>query len=239
MTVAKNREDSCAAVGILMLNTRFPRIPGDIGNKNTWPFATKFRVVHRALPVDVVFEKAAGLLDDFIEAATSLVAEGVSGITTSCGFLSLFQQDLSNAVNVPVASSSLMQASMVKRLLPTQRQVGILTVSDEALTEEHLRCAAVPEGTPVVGMSADTEFSRVFLTNQPTLDVQKACSELVATAKMLVNDHPRVGAIILECTNMAPYAHAIGQATGLPVFSMYTFVSWFQAGLCPAEFARE
>ncbi len=238
MTVAKNGDDSGAAVGILMLDTQFPRIPGDIGNKKTWPFPVKFRVVRQALPAEVVFEKAAGLLDDFIEAATILVAEGVSGITTSCGFLSLFQQELSDAVDVPVASSSLMQASMVKRLLPTERQVGILTVSGEALTEEHLRCAGVPDGTPVVGMSADTEFSQVFLTNQPTLDVQKACSELVATARTFVNDNPRVGAIILECTNMAPYAHAIGQATGLPVFSIYTFVSWFQAGLAPPEFAR-
>ena len=238
MPVLLNQQSAEASVGILMLNTRFPRIPGDIGNEKTWPFPVKLRIVQRALPAAVVHGKAAGLRTDFIEAAIDLVSDGVSGITTSCGFLSLLQDDLRSAVDVPVASSSLMQASMIKQLLPTTSQVGIVTVSAESLTPEHLHCASVPEGTPVVGVSEETEFSRVFLGNQPTLNVGKAQEELVTTARMLIERSPSVGAIILECANMAPYASAISRATGVPVFSVYTFISWFHAGLSPRVFQQ-
>ncbi len=231
-------DDSSAVVGILLLNTRFPRIPGDIGNETTWPFPVRFRIVQCSSPDAVIHCKAAGLLDEFVDAANDLVAEGVSGITTSCGFLSLLQRELSNAVDVPVASSSLMQAAMIKSVLPPKKRVGILTISAESLTEEHLRCADVPEGTAIMGTGSDTEFSRVFLNDHPTIDFDKANVELVAAAQSLLRENPSVGAILLECTNMAPFARHISNGTGLPVFSMYTFVSWFQAGLVPRSFPR-
>ena len=44
-----------------------------------------------------------------------------------------------------------------------------------------------------------------------------------------------VGAIVLECTNMAPYADDIRRATGLPVFSILTLINWFQASLSPGR----
>ena len=39
-----------APLGILMLEARFPRIPGDMGNGATWPFPVLFRVVRGASP---------------------------------------------------------------------------------------------------------------------------------------------------------------------------------------------
>ncbi|HIA41493.1 MAG TPA: aspartate/glutamate racemase family protein, partial [Gammaproteobacteria bacterium] len=107
-----------ASVGILMLDTIFPRIPGDFGNAATWPFPVMYRVIRGASPHRVVRERADGLLDAFIESGKQLVADGVDGLTTTCGFLSLFQDELARAVDVPVAASSLMQVPMVEKLLP-------------------------------------------------------------------------------------------------------------------------
>ncbi|MBE9551924.1 MAG: aspartate/glutamate racemase family protein, partial [Proteobacteria bacterium] len=107
-----------AHVGILMLEARFPRIPGDMGNALTWPFPVHYRVVRGASPDRVVRQRAEGLLEDFIAAARELVADGVDGITTNCGFLSLFQDELAAAAGVPVATSSLMQAPMIQATLP-------------------------------------------------------------------------------------------------------------------------
>ena len=73
-----------ASVGILMLETRFPRIPGDIGHAGTWPFPVLYKVVKGASPDQVVRHRAEGLLDNFIEAARELVAAGADGITTNC-----------------------------------------------------------------------------------------------------------------------------------------------------------
>src|SRR5437762_13535755 len=83
-----------ARVGILMLETQFPRIPGDMGNAETWPFPVLYKVVPGASPRRVVCEQAEGLLDEFLAAAAELVRLGADGITTTCGFLSLFQREI-------------------------------------------------------------------------------------------------------------------------------------------------
>ena len=225
-----------ASVGILMLEARFPRIPGDVGNALTWPFPVHYKVVRAASPDRVVRRRAEGLLPTFIDAGRELVARGAAGITTNCGFLALFQRELAAALAVPVATSSLMQAGLIQALLPPGRRVGILTISAASMTAEHLRLAGVPEGTPVVGTDGGREFSRVILDDEPELDVAAAEQDLLDGAARLVRDHPEVGAILLECTNMCPFAKAIAAAVDLPVFDMVGFVGWFQQGLRPRGF---
>src|SRR3954469_22562012 len=149
-----------ARLGILMLEARFPRIPGDMGNATTWPFPVLYRVVRGASPQRVVRERAEGLLDAFLEAAQDLVADGADGITTNCGFLSLYQAELARHVGVPVATSSLMQAPFIESILPPGKRVGILTISAASMTEAHLAAANVPRGTPVGGTDDGREFSR-------------------------------------------------------------------------------
>ena len=83
-----------APLGILMLEARFPRIPGDMGNATTWPFPVLYRVVRGASPEKVVLQGARGLLPDFVEAARDLVRLGAEAITTNCGFLALMQKEL-------------------------------------------------------------------------------------------------------------------------------------------------
>ena len=222
-----------ASVGILMLEARFPRIPGDMGNALTWPFPVHYKIVRGASPDRVVRRRAEGLLDDFLAAARELVADGVDGITTNCGFLSLFQEELAAAIGVPVATSSLMQVPLIQATLPPGRRVGILTISADTLTDEHLRKAGVPEGTPVVGTDGGKEFSRVILNDEEELDVELARQDLIDAGRALSEANPDLGAILLECTNMVPYAAEIARATGLPVFSIYSFVTWFQSALQP------
>lgn len=225
-----------ASVGILMLDAHFPRIPGDMGNAATWPFPVHYRVVRTASPDRVVRQGAKGLRDAFIDAARDLVADGVDGITTNCGFLSLFQPELAQAVPVPVATSSLMQVAMVNRLLAPDRRAGVLTISGSTLTADHLAAAGVPPDTPIGSTEGGAEFTRAILGNEPELDVELARQDNVAAALAMTAAHPELGAIVLECTNMGPYAADIAKATGLPVFSIVNFITWFQAGLVPRRF---
>lgn len=222
-----------AAVGILMLEAQFPRIPGDMGNAQTWPFPVLYKVVRDASPDRVVRHQAQGLFEKFLYAAEELVADGVDGITTNCGFLALFQDELSAAVEVPVASSSLMQVPLVDRILPAGKRAGILTISSATLTQEHLLKAGCSADTPVGGTPENGEFTGSILNNLLELDVDLARQENIDAAKSLVIANPELGAIVLECTNMIPYAADIRDATGLPVFSIYNFITWFQQGLQP------
>ena len=227
-----------AAVGILMLEARFPRIPGDVGNATSFPFPVLYRVVRGASPDRVVRRGAAGLQGAFLEAARELVRDGADGIVTNCGFLSLLQPELGAHAGVPVATSSLMQAAMIQRLLPPGRRVGIITISKESLTPRHLELAGVPADTPVVGTESGRAFSRTILNDEPELDVAAAEADLLDAGRRLLASHPDVGAILLECTNMCPYAAALQAAVRLPVFDMVGFIIWFQGGLRPRRFAR-
>ena len=218
-------------VGILMLDAQFPRILGDMGNARTWPFPVRYKIVRGASPEVVVLQGAEDTLDAFIEAGRELVAEGCKVITTNCGFLAKFQAELSAALGVPVATSALMQAAAIQAVLPPGRRVGILTISAATLTETHLQAAGVPEGTPVAGVADGCEFQRAILGNALTLDVNQAEADLAAAARAFQAAYPELGAILLECTNMPPYKKAIAEATGLPVFSIETYVKWLVESL--------
>jgi Asp/Glu/hydantoin racemase len=213
------------AIGILMLEARFPRIPGDMGNATTWSFPVLYKVVENATPDAVVRRGDRALLTPFIEGARELEREGVRAITTNCGFLAMFQQKMAEAVNVPVFTSSLMQLPLVHMMLRPGQKVGIITIYAPSLTQSRL-AAVGADRVPniIVGTETEEEFSRALLNNEPELDVEKSRHELVGTAKRLVADHPDVGAIVLECTNMPPYAAAIQEEVGLPVFDIYTLV---------------
>ena len=226
-----------APLGILMLEARFPRILGDMGNGLTWNFPVLFRVVRGASPTRVVEQGATGLLDAFIEAARDLVDLGAEGITTNCGFLSLFQRELAAAVRVPVATSSLMQVPWVQATLPPGRRVGVITVNKAGVTPRHLEAAGVPLDVPMEGTEGGREFFRVLIRAEKTeLDVDLARQDILDAAARLTARHPEVGAIVLECTNMPPYAADVAEATGLPVHDIHSMINWFHAGLRPRRF---
>jgi len=227
-----------APLGILMLEAKFPRIPGDMGNGTTWPFPVLYRVVSGASPEKVVLQGAPGLLPDFIEAGKELVRLGAEAITTNCGFLALFQNELAAALGVPVATSSLMQVPWVQATLPPGKRVGLVTVCASTLGPAHLQGASVPPGTPAIGVENGKELFRVLIkAEKEDLDVALAEQDVVEAGRELVARYPDVGAIVLECTNMPPYAAALQAAVGLPVYDIYSMITWFHAGLRPRRFA--
>ena len=221
------------SVGILVLDTRFPRIAGDIGNAGTFDFPVLYHPVRGASSDRVVRRPDGDLLPLFAEGARALERAGVGAITTSCGFLARFQAELADAVAVPVFTSSLMMVPMVQRMLPRGRAVGIITVDASSLGPAHFAGAGIAPDRPVVvaGLETEKEFARVMLDDALELDVDAARAEHVAVARRLVAEHPEIGAIVLECTNMPPYAADVQAATGLPVFDITGLIRMVHAAL--------
>ncbi|NIS61633.1 MAG: aspartate/glutamate racemase family protein [Proteobacteria bacterium] len=226
------------SIGILMLESRFPRIPGDVGNATTWDFPVLYKVVKNATPDAVVRKGDRGLLPSFVKGAQELEKEGVRAITTSCGFLALFQDEMAAAVNVPVFTSSLMQVPLVYAMLKPSQKVGIITIHAKSLTQRHLSSVGADKVPHVIlGTEGEEEFSRVIIDDEMKLDVEKSRDELVRIARKMVSDFPEVGAIVLECTNMPPYGAAIQQEIKLPVFDIYTFVNMVHGAVVRKEFS--
>lgn len=216
------------AIGILMLDTRFPRIPGDIGNATTFDFPVRFKVVRGASQRRVVLESDPALLEPFLQAARELEEEGVRAITTSCGFLALFQREMAAAVKVPVFTSSLLQAPVVYRMLQPDQKIGILTAHGETLEPRHLRAVGIDDTIPYViaGSQHTDAFYSVFVQNGTTLDAAAAEAGVIGMARDLIERFPDVGAFVCEGTNFASFGPAVQEATGRPFFDIVTMTEW-------------
>jgi hypothetical protein len=53
---------------------------------------------------------------------------------------------------------------------------------------------------------------------------------LVDLATKMVNAHPDIGAVVLECTEFPPYAHAIQHAIRRNVWDFVTMTNFMHAG---------
>jgi hypothetical protein len=212
-------------LGVLMLDTRFPRPPGDIGHPGSFGVPVRHKVASGAWPAKVVASaqalRTSGLLSTFCAHAIELEREGAKAITTSCGFLVLLQRELQNAVSVPMVTSSLLQ---LPELLAQLSQVGVLTISAAHLGQEHFLAAGVPterlDDVIVQGVDASGEFAGAILANRGTMDLEKARADVVGAALLLKARAPHLRTVVLECTNMPPYAQAVREATGFELRSL-------------------
>ena len=226
-------------VGILMLETRFPRPAGDIGNAGTFEFPVKYRIVRGASPERVVRLGDTQLLEPFIEAARELESGGVRAVTTSCGFLALFQKEIAAALVIPFFSSSLLQLPLVWRITGCSGPIGVLTVSAASLTDRHFEMVGAADIPRVVyGMDGSKEFGRVFMDSSLegsrdscTLDMELCTREIEDTAGRMMLEHPEVRAIVMECTNMPPFREAVRRRTGLPVFDIVTLTRYIYSSV--------
>lgn len=226
-------------IGILMVDSRFRRFAGDIGNAETWPFPVQYRVVRGALPSMMGNLHDNDLLESFRQAAQELIDDGVDGITTTCGFLALYQKELAAACSVPVATSALLQVPLVERLLPRGKRVGILTYSAQSLSNIYLEAVGADPSTPVHGMSPDSEFCRSIREGDATVPYEIWEREILDAAGDFLSRHPEIGALVCECTNMTPFSAAINRRFGIPVYDSVSLVHWFHAGLRPRRYVQE
>ena len=213
-----------ATLGVVMLETRFPRPPGDIGHPRTFAFPVRYCTVRGASPRRVVVERDRELLAPFIDAACALEGEGVAAVTTSCGFLALFQREMAAALAVPMWTSSLLLVAEIEAGWHDGRRVGVVTADAASLTAEHLRAVGARADTPLEGLALDSLFRATLLEDRAELDGAEAARATVAAAERLVARCPDVAEIVLECTNMPPYADAVRAATGRPVHDITTLV---------------
>lgn len=221
-------------LGVLMLDTQFPRPVGDIGNPQTFERAgipVCLHTIPGATARRVVQEQDVALLRPFIEGAQRLADQGARLITTSCGFLANWQAELQAAVPVPVVTSSLLQCSA----LPSP---GIVTFDAVSLHPQLLARAGVPAGTPVAGLRPGCELHARILANDTVICFNIAKQDVVDAAMTLVTQHPGVRHIVLECTNMPPYREAVTHATGRPVSDLETLLLAKWCGLASAKSDR-
>jgi hypothetical protein len=224
-----------ADIGILMLDNRIPRPLGDVGNPATFDFPVAMAVSAGAGTRHVVEEQAAGLLPTITATATDLQASGVAALTTCCGFLAVFQRELADALEVPVATSSLLQVPLVFQTLQRHQSVCVLTVNSATLSDAHLEAVGIGPNlrkrVHLAGLEHTEHLFRVLIGEIDDLDPARAEAEVVDASRAAVAERPEIGAFVFECTNLPPYSDAVRAATGRPVWDALTLIGWLRGGV--------
>ena len=220
------------AIGILLLETQFPRMPGDIGNASTFDFPVNIKVVKGATVQKIIMDGDSSSLNDFIAAARELEADGVKAITTSCGYLTTIQQPLIEAVKIPVFCSGLMMEPMVARMMPVGKKVAILTLDSSKLTKHHLELAGITDEALVfIGAETVPEFYNNCVKNVLEYDPADVERGVVGLVEKHVTENPDIGAIVCEGVNFAPYGGGVQEATGLPWFDIVDLTNMVYAAV--------
>ena len=225
------------AIGILLLDTYIPFIPGDVGNASTYSFPVRFKTVQGASVQRMLKEADPKLLQPFISAGMELVEEGVKAITGDCGFMALFQKEMADALPVPVLMSSLLQVPFISRTLRQGEKVGIVFADSGTIRKEHSVNTGVDESTiAIAGMQNEKEFRDGILLERGYFDPALVEQEVVSVVKKLVGENNSIGAILLECSDLPPYSGAVQRATGLPVFDYVTMINFVYSALVKKPF---
>ena len=220
-------------IGILMLDTIFPRIPGDIGNALSYPFPVRYKVVKDAFCERIMGDQVdEELLAPFIKAAQELEAEGCKAITTSCGFLAGFQRKLADSVHIPVFTSGLILVPLVWSMINHDQTIGIFTERAAHLGEYHfnqLGWSSKDIPVHVTGMLEDSPFPALFIGNQMSEDreILEAC--MLEMTERHMREHPDTGAIVFECTNFGPFSQKVQEIAKVPVFGINQLLEWMQS----------
>lgn len=213
-------------IGILVLDCYYPFLPGNVANATTFDFPVRYAVVEGATADRLLYQADPTLIEPFITAACKLQNEGVKAIAGACGFMALFQKKIAAAVDIPVLASSLLQVPFMYQI--TGKRSGIITADSTCLNYAHFLGAGISEDIPLAigGMETNEAFMRGVIANCGELDDDGIRKGVVKVAQELQAQHEDLGAILLECSDLPPYAHAVQAATGLPVFDFITMINY-------------
>jgi hypothetical protein len=225
-------------IGIILMESFMPFPPGCPGNASTFSFPVRYEVVPGANMEQLVYQGNPELLQHFIEAGWRLLKEGVKAITGNCGFMVLYHDLMAKEFPVPVFMSSLLQLPFIHRLLKPGEKVGIVTANAETLTERHLNAAnnGIDIPAAIAGMEGEPHFYDAIHAEKGYLDFEKVEQEVVQVTQRLVRENDDVKAILFECTDLPPYAAAVQESVGLPVFDFSTMINYVFSALVRRRF---
>ena len=211
-------------IGIIAIKLDYPKLPGNVVNASTFPFPVLYEEV--TFEIEALFRGDAAIRDQIVQAAVRLERKGVRAIIGACGFFAHFQEDVCSAVQVPVYLSSLCQIPIIRTGLQKGKKIGVLAASGESVTQELLeKVGASGEDVIVFDVGSWESFAPIRW-GKTELDNGRLTEDLMALGEKIREEYPRIGAILLECSDLPPYAWAIQRTSSLPVYDFITLIRW-------------
>ncbi|MDR1188758.1 MAG: hypothetical protein LBK95_15140 [Bifidobacteriaceae bacterium] len=224
-----------AATGIAIIDSGIPRPPGDVGNARSFDFPVRYQVVPGIGAADMSAPRSARVEDAFVAALEQLAADGVRLAGSSCGLLARYQPEVAKRSPIPVALSSLSQLPLVLQILNPDQQVLVVTLTEGGVGADHLDGAGVASqqrGRVVVGDLAGAAHLRDAISERvDSYDVDRARAEVAAGVGRWLPAGHQIGAMVLECTNLAPFSDTLRATFGIPVWDVLTLLTWLNGAV--------
>lgn len=222
-------------IGIIYIEeVYYPMLPGNVVNGYTYHYPVRLKAV-KGLDVPNLFKMGESVYENIMEACLELEKEGVRAISSACGFFGNYHAKVAEQLSIPVALSSLVQIPWIAALLKPTQTIGVITADKSSFSAHLLDSCLVPDslkGRLVVKDAKQTKEFSCVIEQRGSWDNTVAQEEIVKLGREIVNEHPETGAILLECSDMPPYAYAVQEATGLPVFDFITLINWLEDSVC-------
>jgi aspartate/glutamate racemase len=224
-------------IGILLLDSRAPFIQGDVGNAKSYAYPVRFKRVE-GLTVERIFAHDRTFLEAMIEGARELEREGVRAVTGDCGFMALYQQEVKEAVRIPVFLSSLIQIPFIKATLPQSARVGIITANADSLTDALFAKLGITldDSLVIAGLQDKPCFFEAAIAESGGLDSDAVRQEILEATREMLTTHPGVQSILLECSMLPPYAASVQEAAKLPVYDFLSMINHVRSALVKERF---
>ncbi len=219
-------------LGVLQLTQRPVTIPGAMGDPASYAFPVRFQQVPEASPARVLGD-GVGVAEGHIRVAQRFEREGIAAIISNCGFNARFQKQISAAVNVPVAMSSLQLVPFAVRLIPPGAKVGVITYDSSRLGEIHFNGAgwSLADTPAVVAGINGSESWHELGKQEPNVDGEQLARDVLAAIEGLRTDNPEIRALVLECSVFPVAGPAVRAATGLPTYDFVTLAHLVMASV--------
>ncbi|HEM3467747.1 TPA: aspartate/glutamate racemase family protein [Streptococcus suis] len=222
------------SIGIITIDFNYVKLPGNVANATTFAFPVVYEDI--VLEIEDLFNGEEKLLDMVIEAAKKLEKKGVRAIVGACGYFNHFQEQVRDAVAVPVYLSSVLQIPLIKMRLKLDQKIAVLVADGAGANADFFAKANASIEDCIVQEIGSLESFAPIRYNKPYLDNGRLKADLIAVVQDLRAKHPEIAAILLECSDLPPYAAALHRETGLPVFDFTTLINWVHSAVVRREF---
>jgi len=233
------------SVGILMFdNKRFPMPPGDVGNATSYPFPVLLRQIKglEDNPYPPLKNEDGSYTPEVqlcIEAAQQFERDGVRAIAFCCGFFSLIQKVVADSVNIPVITSPLIMIPIIRQLIGSDQSIIVVTAAAKLLSKDFFSAVGVDSSDRIhlVGLDNSVAFNSICMgATGIVLETDELRDDILQCIEQARTQDTNVGAVLLECTSLPPYAVDVHQNTGLPVFDFISCVEWLHRAVIPKHY---
>jgi len=214
---------------MLHIAAPFPVVPGNPVNATTFDFPVLYGEVRGLTGAEVISGDPGGAAK-LVEAAKALEAAGVCAIAGACGSFANFQQELRAALNVPVFASVMTLAPQILSSLPPSKSLGIVFADAGAFTDRvRAQCGIAPDAPiHVTDVCEHDGFARL-IGGASDFDEMDFVEYFDQRMHSFIDAHPDIGAIVIQCNELIPYAWSIQRRADVPVFDVAGLVRWLHA----------